>query len=88
MTTLLDELTRIVGATHLLTGSDMLVALPRELVQPYLQSGLLAVLPFELGLRMDLYGIITRRGHQLSPGAAAMLATLREVTAKRYPERR
>jgi hypothetical protein len=43
------------------------------------------VLPFELGLRMDLYGIITRRQHQLSPGAEAMLATLREVAALRYP---
>ncbi|PWF41434.1 LysR substrate-binding domain-containing protein [Massilia glaciei] len=71
---------------NLLIGSDMLVALPRELVQPYLQSGLLAVLPFELGLRMDQYGIITRRGHQPSPGAAAMLATLREVCARRYPQ--
>lgn len=71
---------------NLLIGSDMLVALPCELVQPYLQSGLLAVLPFELGLRMDLYGIITRRGHQLSPGAAAMLETLREVCSRRYPK--
>lgn len=71
---------------RLLTGSDMLVALPLELVEPYLQSGLLAVLPFDLGLRMDLYGIITRRGHQLSPGAAAMLAALREVSAERYPK--
>jgi len=70
---------------NLLSGSDMVVALPVELVEPYLQSGLLAILPFELGLRMDLYGIITRRGHQLSPGADAMLATLREVTSKRYP---
>ena len=71
--------------TNLLIGSDMIVALPRELVQPYLQTGLLCVLPFELGLRMDLYGIITRRQHQLSPGAEAMLATLREVAASRYP---
>jgi len=70
----------------LLTGSDMIVALPLELVQPYLQSKLLAVLPFELGLRMDLYGLITRRGNQLSPGAAAMLETLREVCALRYPK--
>ncbi len=73
---------------HLLTGSDMLVALPVELVQPYVQTGLLAVLPFELGIRMDMYGIITRRHHQLSPGAEAMLATVREVAALRYPTKR
>ncbi|MES3020828.1 MAG: LysR substrate-binding domain-containing protein [Pseudomonadota bacterium] len=70
----------------LLAGSDMVAALPRELVLPYLQSGMLAVLPFELGLRMDVYGIITRRGHRLSPGAEAMLATLREVCARRHPK--
>jgi DNA-binding transcriptional LysR family regulator len=70
---------------NLLVGSNMVVALPQELVMPYLQTGLLTVLPFDLGLRMDLYGIITRRQHQLSPGADAMLATLREVAAIRYP---
>lgn len=67
----------------LLTGSDMVVALPEELIQPYLQAGLLAVLPFDLGLRMDLYGIVTRRQHQLSPGAESMLAALREVVSLR-----
>lgn len=67
----------------LLTGSDMVAPLPMELVRPYLDSGLLAVLPFELNLRMDVYGIITRRQHQLSPGAEAMLTALREVVAAR-----
>jgi DNA-binding transcriptional LysR family regulator len=69
----------------LLTVSDMVVALPLELVQPYIDTGILAALPFELGLRMDMYGIITRRAHQLSPGAEAMHAMLREVAGERYP---
>lgn len=73
--------------TNLLIGSDMLVALPEELVLPYLDAGLLAVLPFDLGLRMDAYGIVTRRQHQLSPGAEATLRTLREVAAERYRSR-
>ena len=73
---------------NLLIGSDMVVPLPQELVAPYLQTGLLVILPLELGLRMDMYGIITRRQHQLSPGADAMLATLREVTEIRYPMHR
>lgn len=73
---------------HLLTGSDMIVALPIDLVDPYLKAGLLAVLPYELGIRMDMYGIITRRLHQLSPGAEAMLATMREIAALRYPRKR
>ncbi len=49
--------------TSLLLGSDMVVALPEDLVQPYLDSGLLTVLPYDLGLRMDAYGIVTRKQH-------------------------
>lgn len=67
--------------TSLLMNSDMVAPLPDELVQPYLDSGLLAALPFDLQLRMEMYGIVTRRHHQLSPAAEAMLAVLREVTA-------
>jgi hypothetical protein len=37
------------------------------------------VLDIDLGLRMDAYGIVTRRGHQLSPGAELMLTCLREA---------
>ena len=69
--------------TKLLMGSDMVCALPTELVQSYLDAKLLAVLPIELGVRMDLYGIVTRKNHQLSPGALAMLQTLRDVADKR-----
>jgi DNA-binding transcriptional LysR family regulator len=72
--------------TNLLIGSDMIVALPEELVRPYLDTGILAVLPFDPALRMDMYGIVTRKGHQLSPGAQAMLAALREIGAQRYPQ--
>lgn len=73
---------------NLLAGSRMVVALPEELVRPYLAMGLVTILPYELGLKMDLYGIVTRRQHRLSPGAEAMLATLREVAAQRYPGER
>lgn len=73
---------------NLLAGSRMVVALPEELVRPYLAMGLVTILPCELGLKMDLYGIVTRRHHRLSPGAEAMLATLREVVAQRYPRER
>jgi DNA-binding transcriptional LysR family regulator len=78
------ETTALPVITNLMMGSDMVVALPEELVQPYLDAGLLAVLPFDLGLRMDAYGIVTRRQHQLSPGAEATLRTLRQVAAERY----
>lgn len=70
--------------TALMTQSDMISALPCELVRPYLEGGQLTELPVDLGLRMDVYGIVTRRAHQLSPGAELMLACLRE-TAGRAP---
>lgn len=57
--------------------------MPEQLVKPYLAAGQLEVLPFDLGLRMDVYGIVTRRGHQLSPGAELMLQCLREQAARR-----
>ncbi len=67
----------------LLGQSDMISALPEELVRPYIDTGLLTVLDIELGLRMDAYGIVTRRGHQLSPGAELMLTCLREEAQRR-----
>ncbi|WP_229218100.1 LysR substrate-binding domain-containing protein [Rugamonas apoptosis] len=63
----------------LLESSDRVVALPPVLVRPYLDTGRLAVLPLALDLRGDVYGIITRRQHQLSPAAAAMLDALRDA---------
>lgn len=69
--------------TSLLSQSDMVSALPDELARPYLAAGLLTALEFDLGLRMDAYGIVTRRAHQLSPGAELMLTCLREEARRR-----
>lgn len=71
----------------LLGMTDMVVALPEALIQTYLDTGLLVVAPFDLGLRMDVYGIITRKGQQLSPVALAMLTALRETAVEYYPGR-
>ena len=78
------ETTALPMITNLLIGSDMVAALPEELVRPYLDVGLLTVLPYDLGLRMDWYGIVTRKQHKLSPGAQVMLDTLRDVAAVHY----
>jgi DNA-binding transcriptional LysR family regulator len=72
----------------LLTHSDMVVALPEELVQHSLDTGVLAVLPFKLGVRMDVYGIVTRKQHHLSPGAQATLSALQRVAWQRYGKNR
>ncbi|WP_293500440.1 hypothetical protein [Roseateles sp.] len=73
--------------TSLLRQSDMVPALRDELVRPYVAAVLLDVLDSDLGLRKDIYSIVSRRGRQLSPGAELMLECLREE-AFRNRERR
>jgi DNA-binding transcriptional LysR family regulator len=64
---------------QLLAVGERVVALPRELVQSQLDAGTLAVLPIDVGLRAEVYGIVTRKRHHLSPSGDAMLAALREA---------
>ena len=70
---------------HLLRHSDMLAALPAESVAPYLQTEQMRVLPIDLGVRMDYFGIIRRRDQQLSPGAERVLGALRQAARLIYP---
>ena len=65
--------------SRLLADSDRIVALAPGLVQPALDAGTLALLPFDVDLRADVYGIVTRKRHHMSPAAEAMLAALREA---------
>lgn len=74
------ETTSLPLITQLLAQSDMVVALPRAVVRTYIENRLLVALPIALELRLDPYGIVTRRNHPLSPGGQAMLQALR-VTA-------
>lgn len=70
--------------TNLLRRSDMLVALPEDVVRPYCDAGMLRVLPIELNVRMDAFGLITRRGHTLSGDAQEALQALREAARTVY----
>lgn len=69
----------------LLQITDMIAVLPDQAVLPYCAAGLLRILPIELGVKMDAFGIITRRGHPLSPGAEIVLRLLRETASRLYP---
>lgn len=71
--------------TSLLQHSEMVVALPEEVVLPYCRAGILSVLVRNLPLGVGAFGLITRRNHTLSSGAQLMLNTLREVAAQIYP---
>jgi DNA-binding transcriptional LysR family regulator len=73
---------------RLLADSDRVVALPRELVQAQLDAGTFAVLPVDFGLRAEVYGIVTRKRHHLSPSAEAMLGALREAAASQARQAR
>jgi DNA-binding transcriptional LysR family regulator len=72
--------------TALLRGSDFLTALPARSVSPYIASGQLAVLPIQLGVRMEEFGIIRRRHQPLSPAAEQVLTALRNLARELYPE--
>jgi DNA-binding transcriptional LysR family regulator len=69
----------------LLRGTDAVVPLPRETVQPLCDSGFLAVLIDNVGVTMTPFGIITRRRHNLSPGAQALLDAIRTAAKTLYP---
>jgi DNA-binding transcriptional LysR family regulator len=71
--------------TSLLQHSEMVVALPEEVVMPYCDAGILSVLVRNLPLGVGAFGLITRRNHPLSPGAQLMLNTLREMAVQIYP---
>lgn len=70
--------------SNMLRLSDMLVALPQEVVQPYCDAGMLCVLPIELNVRMDTFGIITRRDYAYSGDVHVALKALREAARTVY----
>jgi len=73
--------------TSLLRISDMVAPLAIEVVRPYFETRLLIQLPLRLDLRLGAAGIVTRHGHELSPGAQAMMIELRAVASRLYPRK-
>ncbi len=70
--------------TNLLRGSDMLAALPPEAIAPYRQSGQLTMLPIELGVRMESFGIVWHGTRPLSPAGTRLLQAIRDVASRLY----
>ena len=54
----------------------MVSPLQVEAVAPYCKIGLLKVLGVDLGVTLEPFGIVIRRGHEMSPATQAMLAAL------------
>lgn len=71
------ETTALLLIVPLLLQSDSVHLMPLEVARYYEQLNILAILPVDVPIRMDGFGIITRRNHLLSPSAAIMLDAIR-----------
>jgi DNA-binding transcriptional LysR family regulator len=70
--------------TTLLQQTDFLHAMPSEVARYYESLNILSILPIDLPCKMDAFGIITQRGHLLSPAADALLAAVRAAAQEIY----
>jgi DNA-binding transcriptional LysR family regulator len=68
----------------LLRMTEAVAVLQAEVVRPLCESGFLSPLIEDLGLEIGCFGIITRKGHRLSPGGRALVECLREAAATLY----
>lgn len=66
---------------RMIRGSDMLSLWPRSLIDFDLFGGTVVEIPTEAAMPVTAFGISTRRGHVLSPMAAAVVDALRDVIA-------
>ncbi|HWT38486.1 MAG TPA: LysR family transcriptional regulator [Paraburkholderia sp.] len=78
------ESAELLFVTSLLSQSDMLAVLAAEVVHYYAAHGLLSILPLDMPLRMDDFGIITRTGQLLSPASTQVVRALKEVAGTLY----
>ena len=72
------DTTAVLLITPLLQQTDALNVMPVAVAKYYESQGVLSILPIELPVRMDAYGIITVDGHLMSPGAELLLRIVRE----------
>ncbi|MDG0854913.1 LysR family transcriptional regulator [Roseateles puraquae] len=78
------DTTALLLITALLQQTDALHVMPVEVARYYASLKVLAILPIELPCHMDAFGIITREGHLMSPGARQLLHEVRLVARDLY----
>jgi DNA-binding transcriptional LysR family regulator len=78
------ETTSLPVITSLLRRTNMVAALPIDVVQPYCQAGVLTVLIPNLNVQIGVFGLVTHRHRKLSPGAQVLLTSVRESAARLY----
>jgi DNA-binding transcriptional LysR family regulator len=73
-------------ANHRLIGeTDLLALLPREAARFYVERGLLARVPVDLGLPVTRTGMLVRADRPLAPAAERLAAMVRAVAAEVQP---
>lgn len=78
------ETTAMTVIKSLLQQTDALHVMPTEVARYYVESGELAILPFDLPCEMESFGLITHRDQLLSPGANLLLQQVRQLAARLY----
>ncbi|MBN3759409.1 LysR family transcriptional regulator [Burkholderia sp. Ac-20365] len=78
------ESAELLFVTSLLSQSDMLAVLAAEVAHYYAAHGLLSILPLDMPLHMDDFGIITRTGQLLSPASTQVVRALKQVAGELY----
>jgi DNA-binding transcriptional LysR family regulator len=75
-------------ATQLLEQTDFIALQPSEVAAYYAKLGLLTELPFDMGCKMDAFGVITRKGWSVSPAAHLICEALEDEAAPTLQRRR
>ncbi len=78
------DTTALLLITALLQQTDSLHVMPVEVARYYASLKVLGILPIELPCHMDAFGIITREGHLMAPGARQLLHEVRLAARDLY----
>jgi DNA-binding transcriptional LysR family regulator len=78
------DTTALLLIISLLQQTDSLHLMPQEVARYYAQLNILTILPIDVAIKMDGFGIITKRNDLLSPSAAVVLDAIRLAAHEIY----
>ncbi len=78
------DTTSTLVVTSLLQQTDFLHVMPMEVAGYCARFNMLSVLPIDIPCTMDTFGIITKSGQLLSPGAKILMDEVRQVASEIY----
>jgi DNA-binding transcriptional LysR family regulator len=80
------ETTALLLTVSLLLQTDSVHLMSLDIARYYAGLDILTILPVEVPVQMDGFGIITRRNYLLSPSATILLDAVRATAREIYPE--